>query len=296
MKILLAADGSEFTPATLDFIGRMPFPPGSELTVLTVIPDFDVPPGNGHDKEETESLRASLVAAADRVVAGAAERAEAIGLPVTRVVRTGHFANEIIDCGVELAADLIVVGSHGRRGFRRFLLGSISEKVVTYAPCSVLVVRPTAGTGRPAASDPLRVLLATDGSEPAQAAIAQLAALSARRWCEIRIVTVLELVTIYHMEIRQRLTASWRQQKTAARLLLEDAEQALSPIATSVTTEVIEAGSPGEAIVDRATDTATDLIVLGGTGRGRMERVLLGSVSNQVARDATCPVWIGRRR
>ena len=65
-------------------------------------------------------------------------------LPARTVVhvRVGHPAEQIVNLAVEIEADLIVVGTHGRRGWRRLLLGSVSEKVTHLAPCPVLVVRP----------------------------------------------------------------------------------------------------------------------------------------------------------
>jgi nucleotide-binding universal stress UspA family protein len=63
------------------------------------------------------------------------------GFQSTGVVRTGEARQQIIDYATEWPADLIVLGSHGRRGLNRFLLGSVSEGVVRHAPCSVEIVR-----------------------------------------------------------------------------------------------------------------------------------------------------------
>ncbi len=71
----------------------------------------------------------------------AKERAAASGLAVTPVFRPGSAGHEIVRYAREALADLLVVGSHGRTGLRRILVGSIAENVLRHAPCDVLVVR-----------------------------------------------------------------------------------------------------------------------------------------------------------
>lgn len=66
----------------------------------------------------------------------------ASGLSVTCLVEVGHAATEIIRAAERLHADLVVMGTHGRRGLRRALLGSVAESVLRSAPCPVLVARP----------------------------------------------------------------------------------------------------------------------------------------------------------
>jgi nucleotide-binding universal stress UspA family protein len=71
----------------------------------------------------------------------AAERLGTKGLPIETVVRQGDPRSAIVDEAEEWAADLIVVGSHGRTGIKRWLLGSVAQSLVSHAPCSVVVVR-----------------------------------------------------------------------------------------------------------------------------------------------------------
>ena len=66
------------------------------------------------------------------------------GITVTSEVRTGRPANEIVACARERKVDLIVIGSHGRTGVSRLILGSVAEHVVRSAPCAVLIIRPPA--------------------------------------------------------------------------------------------------------------------------------------------------------
>ncbi len=253
MKVLFATDGSDFSISSLEFLARLPFPEGSEMSVMSVVPDLESVTG-GHTSAERGDVQEAARMEATRVLQQTFERASSLGLPVSRTVLTGNAAGEIIEHGVRTETDLAVVGSHGRRGFKQFLLGSVSLKVVTYAPFSVLIVRPvgargSAGDGR---SEALRVLVATDGSEHSNAAIVQFAALAARRWCTSKVVTVMELVTVFRMDIRQRLNESWRQRKAGARQHLKDTAEALDSLAIEVETQVLEAASASEAILDAA--------------------------------------------
>lgn len=296
MKVLFAADGSDFTMSSLEFLARLPFPEGSEMSVVTVVPDLESVMG-GRTSPESDDVQKAARMEADRVLQETFEQASRLGLPVSRTVLMGNATGEIIEHGVRTETDLAVVGSHGRRGFKQFLLGSVALKVVTYAPFSVLIVRPveaTTGSAGDGRSETLRVLVATDGSEHSNAAIAQFAELATRRWCTIKVVTVMELVTAFRMDIRQRLNESWRLRKAGAKQHLKETAEALDSLAVQVETQVLEAASASEAILAAADEFGADLILVGGTGKGRIGRVLLGSVASRIARYARCSVWVGR--
>jgi nucleotide-binding universal stress UspA family protein len=79
----------------------------------------------------------------DGTLAEAAEVVEAAGVPVERFARQGDPADAILDVAEETKADLIIVGNKGMTGARRFLLGSVPNKVSHHAPCSVLIIRTT---------------------------------------------------------------------------------------------------------------------------------------------------------
>ena len=295
MKVLVAADDSDFTISSLELLARLPFPKGSEFSVLTVVQDLEsVIPGD--TSPQSDGIQKAARMEADRALQKACDRASSLGLQVSRSVLIGNVTGEIIDYGVRTGTGLAVVGSHGRRGFKQFLLGSVAFKLVTYAPFSVLIVRPVRAMG--AAGDGpsgiLRVLVATDGSEQSNAAIAQFAELAGKRWCTIKVVTVLELVTAFRMDIRQRLSESWRQRKAGARQYLKEIAETIDPLAVEVETQVLEAANASETILDAADDFGADLILVGGTGKGRIGRVLLGSVASRIARHARCSVWVGR--
>lgn len=149
MRILLAVDGSVCGEKALEEIAERHWPAGSEVCVLSAIhlPMTPTP--------ETWALPNSYYAQAEKIgrdhadevvkkaVARLSESNASRKAPLTLIGQAiiGHAEETIIGTAKEWGADLIVLGSHGYRGFRKFLLGSVSQAVASYAPCSVEIVR-----------------------------------------------------------------------------------------------------------------------------------------------------------
>jgi nucleotide-binding universal stress UspA family protein len=130
-RVLFATDGSEISTAAAQALAERPWPEGSEFKVLSVEEPWAIRPSRvKHDEQAQEAVRST-----ERVLASA-------GLQATlAVVLSGNAKEAILEEAQKWDADLIVVGSHGRRGVKRFLLGSVSEAVAMNAHCSVVVVR-----------------------------------------------------------------------------------------------------------------------------------------------------------
>ena len=107
-----------------------PWPEGSEVRVVSVEEPWTIKSSGVRDEKKAHEA----VSSAQQVLASA-------GLKTTGAVLSGNTKQAILQEAQKWAAELIVVGSHGRRGFRRFLLGSVSEAVAMNAHCSVVVVR-----------------------------------------------------------------------------------------------------------------------------------------------------------
>ncbi|HWO22741.1 MAG TPA: universal stress protein [Kofleriaceae bacterium] len=188
------------------------------------------------------------------------------------------------------AFDLVVMGTHGRTGLGRILLGSIAESIVRHAPCSVLAVRPDAEL-KPFA----RVLCPVDLAESSEHAVELAAALVQPGSEGITLLHVIEPPPVYgHAKqtldfIRDLDRYSTEHLATwAARL----EGKAPAPVAKRS-----RVGHPGAEIL-RVLDEgpAFDLVVMGSHSRTGIERMLLGSVAEKVVRHARCPVLIARRR
>jgi len=145
MNILLAMDDSPHSYAALEAVLARPWPEGSAFRVISVVEPFHPEYAGWHTSYVPLALEAQkeLLDATKRLVEESAGRlSEKFGQDgVTCEVMEGYIKDKILETAREWPADLIVMGSHGRRGFTRFLLGSVSEAVVSHAPCSVEIVK-----------------------------------------------------------------------------------------------------------------------------------------------------------
>jgi nucleotide-binding universal stress UspA family protein len=142
MKILVAVDNSPFSQAAVDEVARRPWPSGTTIRVLSVFQPY-VPPVTEFSiaAATMEEIRAQEERTASGLTSRAADVLNATGWPVETVVLEGEPRAVIVDEAAKWEADLIVVGSHGRSGLKRWLLGSVAQSIVAHAPCSVEVVR-----------------------------------------------------------------------------------------------------------------------------------------------------------
>ena len=143
MKILIAIDQSPFSEAALQSVLARPWPPKSEFKVLHVVEPPSLLMGRemgGYDPE-FEAVWKALREQAKDLVEKAANKVRGAGLPVSTDLVEGDTASQIIDIANQWDADMIVMGSHGRTGLGRFLMGSVSQDVVRHAHCSVEIIR-----------------------------------------------------------------------------------------------------------------------------------------------------------
>ena len=144
MKILLAIDGSSCSEAAVREVARRPWPEGSIVKVLNVyeIPTPPTPEGWAIPANYYEEMDVSLRKQARHVVDQAVEKLKPNkSFSVDGSLLPGPPKAVIIDEAEGWGADLIVMGSHGYSAWKRFLLGSVSQAVVSHAKCSVEVVR-----------------------------------------------------------------------------------------------------------------------------------------------------------
>ncbi len=141
-SILVATDGSRHSTAAVSEAIGLAKRNGSQLTVIAVVPaeiatptdiDFTI---NMRDKIAEEEMRH-----AEQNAKAVKEAAEREGVSVKAFIMSGKPADAIIQTAAERRADLIVVGSHGRTGLERLMMGSVAERVIVLASCPVLVVK-----------------------------------------------------------------------------------------------------------------------------------------------------------
>lgn len=152
MKILLAVDGSSCSDAAVDEVARRPWPAGSSVKVLTAF-ELPTPPTPeawalpiNYFQEMDIALRKQAEDIIDRALQKLKARVDK-SISIDAVLLPGPPRTVILEEAESWDADLIVLGSHGYRAWERFLLGSVSQAVVSHAKCSVEVVRCSTQTG-----------------------------------------------------------------------------------------------------------------------------------------------------
>src|SRR5262249_41152652 len=142
VRILLATDGSDYSVAATRSIANRPWPADTEVRVISVV-NLVIPATDPWDAAGggIEPIREENTKASNEAAQAAQVTLRAAGLEASASVLAGKPKWRIVDEAKEWGADLIAVGSHGRRGMTRLLLGSVSEAVAMHAECSVEVVR-----------------------------------------------------------------------------------------------------------------------------------------------------------
>lgn len=206
-------------------------------------------------------------------------------IKVTYAVRAGESASaEILAYAKESDVDLIVMGTRGRTGLGRLLLGSVAEIVVRESTSPVITVpsrAPSAATER--------VLAAIDFSDYSQTTLAHAAALAQLYDARLDVLHVLQEVAVpsaYGPEIGPIVTPAL-EERTAAALASMVAE--VVPPETEVTSNVV-IGYPATEILRFAEEQGCGLIVMATHGLSGLQHFLIGSVTEKVVRKASCPV------
>jgi nucleotide-binding universal stress UspA family protein len=155
-KYLIAVDDSEHSTETLNMVLSRKYPPKSFFKVISVAEPLPyqaysgLGPWGGAGSEEFSELVDKTIEAeksvAEKVVASACEKLKAAfpDATVDGEVLEGYARDRILSAARDWPADLLIVGSHGRRGITEFVLGSVSKAVAAHSPCSVLVIRKNA--------------------------------------------------------------------------------------------------------------------------------------------------------
>lgn len=305
MKILIGYDGSACSDEAFDDLQAAGLPADAEAVVISVAEVWLPPPPEGMSVSEyVKSLQAEpkpfagwkegakAVTDADTLANKGADRLRSNfpGWSIKAEATYGSPGWEIVSKADEINADLVVVGSQGLNAIERFFLGSISQKVLAEASCSVRVAR-----GRnevdPAAS---RIVIGFDGSAGSRAAVDSVAS---RHWpdqTEVKLVSSSDVS--FGLDVSMMPAADILDN---GEWLREMAHESISKLRTAglVTEFIHEIGSPKNVLVDIAESWHANSIFVGANRWGSsVERFMLGSVSGAVAARAHCSVEIVRKR
>lgn len=204
-------------------------------------------------------------------------------------------APTIVEYANDNDVDVVVMATHGRRGVRRMLLGSVAEEVLRTAGCPVLTVRPD-GNDRPDGPDevggpPEKILVPVDFSEHSDLALASAGALARRFGAELDVLHVIAELGVpdpYFADAAELRALTKAARDRVPEALAERVDRVLGEDVAAGTH--MEVGTPPAAIAEFAGEQGSDMIVVGSHGRTGVERVFLGSVAEGIVRRAPCPV------
>ena len=289
--VLCPVDFSEISQHALDHAAAIARWYEARLTLLYVfanLPTMDLPPLVLEDADR-ERLLSDL-----RRMAAAVPR----DVPVEFCIQEAGFVHEEIVAQLGAThADLLVLGTHGRSGFQRLFLGSVTEKVIRKTTCPTLVVPPRA-PDVPAGS-PIqfrRILCAVDFSESSLDALAHAINMAEEADAQLTVLHVVEFPAMLNEEPTLPAVDLSRLREAAAsdgRRKLEELIPEEARTYCTVDTAVVE-GRAYREILRQATERRSDLIVMG-HGRGAFDLLLFGSTTHHVIRASACPVLIVRR-
>jgi nucleotide-binding universal stress UspA family protein len=292
-RILCPTDFSEFSRRALDHAITVAHWSGAEITVAHAYPYSVIgggapyfPSGVAMDASTRARLTGELETAADAV--------RASGLKADVALLEGDPSNEIVTRARTSPTDLVVMGTHGLRGFDRFMVGSVAARVVQRAPCAVLTV-PQPPEGAPPAGPLGAKILCPVDLEDSDATLETAFSIKAAAEGHLVLLHVLDDLGQY-----QAAAGLARIDWAALRGGLEqEAVQRLCRAARTAgkgaTAEsLVLSGKPYREILHAASSRGASLVVMGIHGRNPIERLFLGSTTLHVLRQAPCPIWTVR--
>ena len=293
-RIVCPVDFSEYSRHALDYAVAIARWYSARITALYVrtfsFPVLATGPFVGTEiwagEPLTDGERVDLQHHLDRFVAADV----ASGAPIDTAIDEDYgAAAAIVSRARTLDADLIVMGTHGRTGLDRALLGSVAEKVLRKAPCPVLTVPTRVREAVPLEFD--RIVCAVDFSKKSAAELEYAVGLAERSGARLTVLHVIDLPPEVPQlrtgggGLFEYRTARFDQARGWMRELVTPALHARCPI-----DELLLVGTPSREIVRIAAEQDAGVIVMGVQGRGAVDVFFFGSTTQHVVRHAACPV------
>jgi nucleotide-binding universal stress UspA family protein len=283
-QIVVALDGSECAANALDVAIAISQTRKSDLSICSVADPRDLA---GSEAILADRAGKEIRDEAARIIDAALEKARAAGVAAQGRVLEGDPSREIVKFAEASHASEIVVGTHGRSGIARLLMGSVAEGVLRHAAIPVLTVRESVRVGAPT-----RIMVPIDGSKASLAAIDVAVDLAARLGAQLvvcHVVNMGEVAALTGGEA-QLLPQCLEEAEAQGRQIVDEA---LARVGGRVPVSArIARGEPPYELDALAKDVHPDLIVIGSHGRTGLNRALLGSVAEGLVRGAKSPVMV----
>jgi nucleotide-binding universal stress UspA family protein len=286
-KILLATDFSQPAQRAYAYAAKLATALSTRMVILNVL---EGPPGLDREFPVNTLYLKQLQEEADRELTRLVRLAKKAGVSVEPWLEYGNTAHCISQAAEKTAAALIVLGTHGRTGWNRALLGSTAEAVVREAPCPVLTVRMTEEPIGPPDTVAIECLLVPiDFSECAQEALEYAARLAKQLNARLRLVHAMTSAA-YPLDFALFGVSEEMALREKVHAHLDELVSVVK--ADGIAAEsVSEIGAPADVILKHAKEEGAGAIVMGTHGRRGLSHLALGSVAEYVVRHAACPVF-----
>jgi nucleotide-binding universal stress UspA family protein len=279
-NILLPYDGSDGAATVLHHASEIAHWAGATIQILYVADTTR----DSVTVVEGETVD-TLVRKGEDIVEEATKTLDSLGVAYKTDIVQGNPAPTIAEYAERYDQDLVVMPSHGREGISRYLIGSVSEKVVRLSSVPVLTVRmqPDETVEFPYES----ILIPTDGSPAAAQAADHLVRFAASLDATVHALSVVDDATL-GLDVRSPVAGT--DGETAATDAVETVVSKAETEGVTETVSHIEHGAPAEVILDSIESNDVHVAGMGTTGRRGTDRILLGSVAEKTVRSAPVPV------
>ena len=282
-QILFPTDGSEPAASVLDYALQIASEHEATIHVLNVADT-----ARGGLSRIRGEVADVLEQEGREIVEDAAERAAGRGVSVVTEVLQGDPHTSIVEYSDRSDADLVVMPTHGRRGLQRFLLGSVTERVINTAAAPVIAVNPE--RVKPLAYPSQNILVPTDGSRGAELALTEGIAVAKATGATLHLLHVVETGRL-GPDARSVLKES--ELTTRADEIVANAVETAESESLAAVESDIEYGAPSKRIRAYVEENAVDLAILGTHGETDFSRYVMGGVSSKIVRTSPVPVmWV----
>src|SRR5262245_14879642 len=281
-KILCPVDFFPASDAAVNYASGLAANYAAEIHLLHVI--TPIAAGAFEYAYDTTEMMKSLEEASAREMDELAAKVKIAGVVVATELRVGDVYLEIKSAIEDIKPDLIVMGTHGRRGVERWFMGSTTEKLLRHSPVPLITINERGEKSiRPARLR--RILVTTDFSEGTTDALAYAFSVAQENESQVTLLHVLH-------DVSADLSGKYRNSLIEGLLKqLDDLVPAEARNWCDIETKV-ETGVPYRMILRTVENDRPDLIVMNIHGKGMLDRALLGSTAERVVRAASCPVMM----
>ncbi|MFC2063002.1 universal stress protein [Chloroflexota bacterium] len=296
-KILVPLDGSKLAEVALPYAAEIAFRFKAELNLFQVVPRIGNAFGDHSAAAYTDEELEPMIASAQNYLEKVGSGVEDLGITTRSKVGVGVAAYEIIQFAQEESFDMVVMSTHGRTGIRRWVLGSVADKVVRGTNRPVALIRAKGSRPDVRKKDVFnKVLVPLDGSKESEAVIPYIEELATNREMEVTLLHVVKARYFddSYTELKQLESLKESAAKDYLKKVASQLEQ--KGIAVKVEVKVATNNREAEEIIQLANNTKADLVAMSTHGRSGIGHWAFGSTADRVLGAGNTPLLLVRPR